>query len=99
MENFDTDGRIAYRVTGDEDNVSTRVIRGIEEIVGEDEERRTWLYDSVDPDALDTIFSQKHSGGSREDGKVIFTAQGCEVVVHGDGEIHIYAPENHTPEE
>ncbi|WP_049972134.1 HalOD1 output domain-containing protein [Haladaptatus cibarius] len=96
---LDTDERIAYRITSDTDRVSTRVIRGIEEIVGADDDRRTWLYDSVDPDALDALFSQKHSGGNREDGKVVFTAKGCEVVVHGDGEIHIYASETHDADE
>ncbi|WP_266080229.1 HalOD1 output domain-containing protein [Haladaptatus caseinilyticus] len=99
MENLDRDERAAYRITGDTDNVSTRVIRGIEEIVGKDEERRTWLYDCIDPDALDAIFSQKHSGATRDEGKVVFTARKCEVVVHGTGEIHIYAPKNHVPNE
>ncbi|MFB9808378.1 HalOD1 output domain-containing protein [Haladaptatus pallidirubidus] len=99
MNKHDTDERIAYRITSDVDRVSTRVIRGVEEIVGEDDDRRTWLYNSIDPDALDALFSQKHSGGSREDGKVVFTARGCKIVVHGDGEIHIYAPEAHDSDE
>ncbi|WP_458189914.1 HalOD1 output domain-containing protein [Haladaptatus sp. NG-WS-4] len=84
----------AYRVESGCDDVSTRVIRAVEEIVGRDERKDTWLYDSIDPDALDAIFDRKHDGTLREDGKVVFTARGCEIVVHGSGEIDIYAPKD-----
>ncbi len=99
VTDLDEDRRAAYRVAGNVDDVSTRVIRGVEEIVGEDEDNRTWLYDSIDPDALDTIFSEKHSGATRESGKVVFTTRECKVVVHGNGEIYIYAPKDNEVDE
>ena len=89
---LDRNGREAYRVTGDTDDASTRIIRGVDELVGQDTEKLTWLYDSIDPDALDAIFKQKHDGTSRTGGKVIFPTRGCEIVVHADGGIVIYAP-------
>lgn len=96
---LDRDARAAYQVSGTDEDVSTRVIQAVEEIVGDDESNRTWLYDSVDPDALDAIFDDKHDGTPRADGKVVFTAQRCEIVVHGDGSLVIYAPEDHDSED
>ncbi|KZN25972.1 hypothetical protein A4G99_23875 [Haladaptatus sp. R4] len=95
---LDRNGRAAYRVTGDTDDTSTRIIRGIDDIVGEDTDRQTWLYDKVDPDALDAIFKQKHDGTSRTEGKVVFNARGCEIVVQADGDIIIYAPADDSSE-
>ncbi|EFW92957.1 hypothetical protein ZOD2009_06359 [Haladaptatus paucihalophilus DX253] len=89
---LDRDGRNAYRVAGETDDPSTRIIRGVEEIVGRSAEKQTWLYDSVDPDALDAIFEEKHDGTTRTGGKVTFTARGCEIIVDADGEILIYGP-------
>lgn len=89
---LDRDGRKAYRVAGGNDDPSTRVIRGVEEIVGEGEEKQTWLYDSVDPDALDAIFGQKHDGTLRTNGNVTFNARGCEILIEADGEIVVYGP-------
>jgi hypothetical protein len=92
---LDRDGRAAYRVErNDEDAASTQVIRAVEEIVGGDDGNRSWLYDSVDPDALDAIFDDKHDGTPRNEGRVVFTAQGCEVIVHADRSMTIFAPED-----
>ena len=89
---LDRDGRKAYRVAGGNDDPSTRVIRGVEEIVGQGAEKQTWLYDSVDPDALDAIFGQKHDGTLRTNGKITFLARGCEILINADGEIVVYGP-------
>ena len=48
------------------------------------------LYDSIDPDALERIFSPKADGEPRMDGHVAFTALECEVYVHASGDIYIY---------
>lgn len=50
------------------------------------------LYDSVDPDALERIFSKKADGTPRSDGHVAFTALECEVYVYANGDIFIYPP-------
>lgn len=50
------------------------------------------LYDSVDPDALERIFSSKADGEPRTGGHVAFTALECEVYVYASGEIYIYPP-------
>lgn len=89
---LDRDGRKAYRVVGGNDDTSTRVIRGVEEIVGRGAEKQTWLYDSVDPDALDAVFGRKHDGTLRTDGQITFTARGCEILIKADGEIVVFGP-------
>jgi len=89
---LDRDGRKAYRVAGGDDDPSTQVIRGVEEIVGQGAEKQTWLYDCVDPDALDAIFGQKHDGSPRTNGKITFPARGCEILVNADGEIVVFGP-------
>lgn len=99
MTELDRDGYVAYRIKGDGDDISTRVIRGVESIVGVDEDKTAWLYNSIDPDALDAIFSQKHDGTPREDGKVVFTARNCEISIRSNGEITVYVPRNDESEE
>lgn len=44
------------------------------------------LYDAIDPDALDSLFGRSAgSGGSLTE--LRFAMAGCEVLVHGDGEV------------
>jgi hypothetical protein len=93
---LDCDEYVAYRIKGGDDDVSTRIIRGVETIVGTDDDKTTWLYDSIDPDALDAIFSRKHDGTPRKDGKVVFTARNCKISVRGSGEITVYVPRDDT---
>ncbi|WP_265112327.1 HalOD1 output domain-containing protein [Halosolutus halophilus] len=50
------------------------------------------LYDSVDPDALDRIFSKKADGTERSGGHVAFTALEHEVFVYANGDVIIYPP-------
>ncbi len=50
------------------------------------------LYDSVDPDALERIFSPKVDGTERTGGHVAFTALDHEVYVHANGDVFVYPP-------
>lgn len=50
------------------------------------------LYDSVDPDALESIFGSKADGSKRTGGHVAFTALDYEVYVYANGDIIIYPP-------
>ncbi|WP_207589510.1 HalOD1 output domain-containing protein [Halomontanus rarus] len=50
------------------------------------------LYDSIDPDALERIFSPKADGSKRSGGHVAFTALEHEVYVYADGTVFIYPP-------
>lgn len=49
------------------------------------------LNESVDPDALDAIFSPRHDGTPRPDDSWIeFPTNGYVVVVRGDGQVAVY---------
>ncbi|GAB3034687.1 HalOD1 output domain-containing protein [Natronobiforma cellulositropha] len=54
------------------------------------------LYDSIDPDALERLFSPKADGTRRVGGHVAFTALEHAVYVYADGTVFIYPPE-HAP--
>lgn len=47
------------------------------------------LNDTVDPDALDRVFSPKPDGTPRADGHVTFPVSDHEVTVHGNGAIDL----------
>ena len=47
----------------------------------------TGLYDVVNPEALERLFEDKGNGIPRRGGRVIFTMEGCEVVVHSEGRV------------
>lgn len=47
----------------------------------------TSLYDRIDPDALDNLFSDRHNGMPRGSGRVVFTLLEYEVTVYSDGNV------------
>lgn len=72
----------------EERSTSQRVIMAVAEATGNDPTEVGPLYHVIDPDALDRLFSATR-GSNRADGYVEFTFGGCDVVVHGDGEIDV----------
>lgn len=71
----------------------TTIVHGLTAVVDVDVSQGEFsLYDSVDPDALERIFSPKADGEERTGGHVAFTALECEVYVHANGEIYIHPP-------
>ncbi len=72
------------------DRLSIRVINAIAENEGTTPtEIRPVLYDIVDPDALDSLFSSTHSGDGRADGHVDFRYGPHRVTAHSDGRVEI----------
>ena len=49
----------------------------------------TPLYDVVDTDALERIFEPSERGRMRVGGRVIFSVDGYEIVVHGTGRVAV----------
>lgn len=52
------------------------------------------LYDVVNPEALDSLFSSRQDGSSRASGRVEFTFCGYDVVVTSDGEVELEEEES-----
>jgi hypothetical protein len=47
------------------------------------------LFESIDPDALDSIFENTVTGRGRTEGRVYFEMSGCEVEVHATGHVRV----------
>ena len=79
-----------YTCYADEEQLSTAVVMALADITGGDPGNiGVPLYDVIDPDALDNLFSDKHDGSPRTGGKVVFTILNYEVTVQSYGEIVI----------
>ena len=78
--------------------LSTTVVHALAEVMETDVTDTGFsLYDSVDPDALDSIFSLKSDGTPRSPGHLAFTVQGYRVTVYSDGHIVITPPSPSSP--
>lgn len=76
---------------GSERTLSEAVIDAVATAAGVDALQLDPLYESVDPDALDTIFMPEASGRLREgDASVAFTVSGYDIVVKSYGRIIVY---------
>ncbi|WP_276299945.1 HalOD1 output domain-containing protein [Halorussus lipolyticus] len=63
---------------------SQAVVTAIAEALDTDVRELPPLYETVDSDALDTIFGRRHDGTPRTDGRVEFDHHDCRVVVDPD---------------
>lgn len=77
--------------TGSDDRgepLSTAVIDAVADAADlEPAELGTRLYDQIDPDALDNLFSDRHNGMARGSGHVVFSLLDYEVTVYSDGHV------------
>lgn len=88
-----TERNATGRPSATEDSISERVITAVADARSVDPLELTPLYDVVDPDALERLFQTPPTGTDRSPGRVVFTMDGCEIVVHSDGEVDVTAPE------
>ncbi|KTG08423.1 hypothetical protein AUR64_19535 [Haloprofundus marisrubri] len=65
----------------DSDSVSEVVIRAVATTIDCDPLELDQLYGTVDPDALDDLFTEGPSASPTADGQFIFSFSGCEVVI------------------
>lgn len=54
------------------------------------------LYDVIDPEALDRLFSSKPNGEERPGGQVIFEFYGYQITVRSDGDVILSDGSNQT---
>jgi len=76
----------------EESVVSERVVMAVSEARDTDPLELPPLYDVVDPDALDALFASGAGESQAGPGNVTFVFDGCEVIVHSDGEVDVTAP-------
>ncbi|WP_168215905.1 HalOD1 output domain-containing protein [Halorussus ruber] len=68
--------------------LSAAVVDAVADAAGVDPaEIGTPLYEKIDPDALDNLFSDRHNGMPRGSGHVVFSLLDYEVTVYSDGHV------------
>lgn len=77
----------------DDDRISAAVVDALADANGVDPLELDPLYETIDPDALDSLFSTTDGSTRTHHGKVRFTTNGYEVEVTSTGRVHL------TPEE
>lgn len=89
---MDVNADVADSASEPNERISELVIAAVADAKGvEPWDLDTPLYDVVDPDALNRIF-RSTGRGAHGTGRIIFTMDGCEVVVHGDGDVDVTPP-------
>lgn len=71
------------------ESIGTAVVSAVADAKGVDPLELEPLYDVVDADAIDAIFSETDGSSSLE---LRFTMAGCEVVVGGAGDVSVTPP-------
>lgn len=83
----------AYHPPDSPGKLSTTIVHALADAMGISvTETGFSLFDCIDPDALNRIFSTKANGTPRPTGHVTFYVQGYRVTVYGDGQILITPP-------
>lgn len=86
-----------YRTHHDRDSpakLSTTLVHALADVMDRDvTDAGEALYRSVDPEAIDRIFSSTEDGAPRAPGHVAFAVEGYRVTVYSDGDIVITPPE------
>jgi hypothetical protein len=86
----------SYRFNHDwetDGSISTSVVRGVAAVTDESPEELEPLYETVDPDVLDELFSSLRGYGA-----VTFEYNGCTVTVNSNGVIEL-EPETTSADE
>lgn len=77
-------------------NVSERVVAAVADARDVDPLELPPLFNVVNPDALDQLFTYGHSDEAGVSEQVVFTFAGYKVVVQSDGEVTVTAPSDHS---
>jgi len=86
--------RYAYHDHESAAELTTTLVHALADVMGRDVTEIEWrLADSIDPGALDRVFSAPGDGNAGGDRHVAFTVEGYRVTVYGNGEIVITPPE------
>lgn len=82
-------GQMHTRQTDDAESLTVRVVEEVAEREGVDPLDLPPLHDSIDTDALESLFSGPIAGAERDGVEITFTYRGYAVTVAADGAIEI----------
>jgi len=89
-------GMSIERTIGDE-RPSIAVVSAVADVTGTDPSELDPLYETIDPDALNSLFRGSQGDGPNSRGQVSFSVAGCDVVVHGSHKV-VVSPTESTRE-
>ncbi|WP_232686521.1 HalOD1 output domain-containing protein [Halobacterium zhouii] len=69
--------------------VSQHVVEKVSEVTDTDPTDLEPLFNTVDPDSLNTLFSDIQSASPRDEGHVAFPIAGCQVTIWADGRVEV----------
>lgn len=79
------DSRTVTATRNRDEPAARTVVEAVAEATGDDPLEMRPLYDTVDTDALDTVFEPTGGALDGRSGRVSFRFNGCDVTVHSDG--------------
>lgn len=74
---------------------SMAVVSAVADLTGTEPSELDPLYETIDPDALNSLFQGSQADGPHARGQVSFSVAGCKVVVHGSHKV-VVSPTEET---
>lgn len=76
----------------DRDSLCYTVLRAVSAVTGKAPQALDPLSDTIDPDALDTLFEISDARGDTVDARLTIRYNGCRVAVYSDGHLVVEPP-------
>lgn len=71
--------------TEQEDELVSKIVTAVAEVTDNDETEIERVYDRLDPESLNRLFSQTHTDRNSNDARLTFSLHECTVTVYGTG--------------
>ncbi|WP_323190324.1 HalOD1 output domain-containing protein [Halostella sp. PRR32] len=88
----DGDTYVVHHDWDEDDSLSSTVVTAVAAIRNVEPTAIDPLNEAVDPDALNTIFENRHGGAERSGATLTLRLNKCSVTIHGDGRVVVEAP-------
>ncbi|MFP9193296.1 HalOD1 output domain-containing protein [Natronosalvus vescus] len=69
----------------DADDLTTDVVMAVAEMTGKDETEIECVHDRLNPESLNTLFSQTETERYTPDSLIMFSLEGCSITVYSSG--------------
>jgi hypothetical protein len=89
MTSSNTPSTSTHRHDASQQPVTEQIVAAIADTADTSHRELPPLYEVIDPDALDRLFTPTYDGDTRSDGRVRFAYAGYEVVVHSTGSVEV----------
>jgi hypothetical protein len=94
----DLDTYVVRHDWGDDDSLTSTVVTAVAAIRNVEPTSVDPLNEAVDPDALNTIFDDRHCGSERAGASLSIRLNDCVVTIHADGRVVVEGPGEESDE-